>query len=172
MLTHHLGNFCQLGYVTRDLDEAMDRFKADGRIREFAVYDANLDVLVGAREDQARIRVALANLGRTQVELIEPVDGAIGIYRDRAPDAHTFLHHVAAQVSGAEQMFDEELHRLERDGYPLAVQGEGGRAWGTLTRFAYLDLRPWVGHFFELIWRSPGAQAAHEWLPDQAEQPL
>lgn len=167
MLARHLADFCQLGYVTRDLDAAMAHLKSRSGIREFAVYDADLDVIVGGRPDRARIKVALANIGATQVEIIEPVEGAVEIYRDRAPASDVFLHHVASLVPGGEADWEQALAGLRANGERLAIEGEGGRAWGTLTRFAYVDARDRLGHFVELIWRSPGAQAAHEALPDQ-----
>lgn len=168
MLLRLLREPCQLGYVTRDLDAAMARLRAIGGIGSFAVYEPELEVEAAGQRGTARIRVALANLGTMQVELIEPVDGAVGIYRDGAPDADPFLHHVAVLVRGGEAAWDAALADLAAAGHAPALTGEGGRAWGTLTRFAYVDARPLLGHHVELIWRSPGAQAAHDALPDQS----
>ena len=167
MLVPYFKEICQLGYVTRNLDAAMGRFKVQGGIRAFATYDAELDVVAQGRADRARIRVALANVGPMQVEIIEPVEGAIEVYREGAPDADVFLHHVAALVRGSEADWHAALRSAPEHSKPV-IEGEGGRAWGTLTRFAYFDLRSRFGHFLELIWRSPGAQAVHEAMPDQS----
>ena len=91
-------NFVQLGYVTHDIDAASAFLestmgagpcvksyasslgrpapaRAGGPRSAFVVVD-------GVPADEWRIDVALVNAGPTNLEIIRPVDGAVGLYRD------------------------------------------------------------------------------------------
>ena len=58
-------------------------------------------VVDGVTADEWTIDVALVNAGRTNLEIIRPVGGAVGLYRDAArPGEPATLHHGRADKPG------------------------------------------------------------------------
>ena len=92
-------NFVQLGYVTDDIDAAAAFLESTmGAGRCVKSYASSLGggrppvsaraprsafvVVDGVPADEWRIDVALVNAGSTNLEIIRPVHGAVGLYRD------------------------------------------------------------------------------------------
>jgi hypothetical protein len=163
-------NFLQLGYVTDDIDAAAAYLEsAMGTGKCVKSYASSLGggrpaaragdprtafvVVDGVPADEWLIDVALVNAGRTNLEIIRPVGGAVDLYRDAVrPGEPATLHHVGFVVDD----FDEAS----------AVVAASGRSWKQFgdsgdIRFGYLDMRAELGHFVEVM---ELGQPAAQWL--------
>jgi hypothetical protein len=162
-------NFLQLGYVTDDIDVAAAYLESTmGTGKCIKSYGSSLGggrppaagaprsayvVVDGQPADEWLIDVALVNAGPTNLEIIRPAGGAVGLYRDAVrPGEPATLHHVGFTVDD----FDEAS----------AVVAASGRSWKQFgdsgaIRFGYLDMRAELGHFVEIM---ELGQPAEEWL--------
>jgi hypothetical protein len=163
-------NFLQLGYVTDDIDAAAAYLEsALGTRKCVKSYGSSLGggrppatagaprsafvVVDGTPADEWLIDVALVNAGPTNLEVIRPAGGAVGLYRDAVrPGEPATLHHVGFAVDD----FDEAS----------AVVAASGRSWKQFgdsgaIRFGYLDMRAELGHFVEIM---ELGQPAAQWL--------
>lgn len=138
----------QLAWVTRDLDAAIGAFAL--RLPDASFSRHAIDLPCAGRTDNCVARIGVAWRGQQQIELIEPVAGAVELYRDALPpDGQVAaFHHVGIKVTGDEDAWHSRRASLVEDGSTIALEGgEAGR-----VRFAYFDLRAALGHFVELIW--------------------
>jgi len=153
-------NFVQLGYVTDDIDAAALYLEsAMGTGKCVKSYTASLGggrppahagagrsafvVVDGVPADEWCIDVALVNAGPTNLEVIRPVRGAVGLYRDAVrPGQPATLHHVGFTVDD----FDEATAVVEASGRSWKQFGDSGE-----IRFGYLDMRAELGHFVEVM---------------------
>jgi len=162
-------NFLQLGYVTDDVDAAVAYLQATmGTGRCITSYGSKLGggrppaaggprgayvVVDGALADEWTIDVALVNAGPTNLEVIRPVAGAVGLYRDAVrPGVPAALHHVGFTVDD----FDEASAVVAASGRTWAQYGDSGE-----IRFGYLDMRAELGHYVEIM---ELGQPAARWL--------
>jgi hypothetical protein len=74
-----LGDLFQMSYITRDLDAAMAHCREALGVESFSTTEAEIEVLSYGALRPLKIRAAMANVGRHQIEIIEPVSGAIEI---------------------------------------------------------------------------------------------
>jgi hypothetical protein len=137
----------QIGYATSDCKEAMRRYGERYGVRNFMYLDANRTEV--APGQVATIHVAMAFVGDTMIELIEPAGGADTIYREVLPASGFAVrqHHLGyAMFSEAEwEAAQVEARRL---GVRVALQGE---APGVM-RYQYLDTRADIGHYIEYLY--------------------
>lgn len=140
----------QNGYVTHDLDRAMELTGTSFGLGPFSAFDVEMVANTPTGEKTSKLRVATAWAGATQVELIQPVGGFVEPYlpflpADRA-DAVPRLHHIAVRRD------DPAAMRAEADsmGLPLAFSSEGAG-----VSCIFLDARQRLGHFFEFVTASP-----------------
>ncbi len=163
-------NFLQLGYVTDDIDAAAAFLQSTmGAGPCCTSYASSLGggrppvgghpprsafvVVDGVPADEWRIDVALVNAGSTNLEIIRPVGGAVGLYRDAVrPGEPATLHHVGFAVDD----FDEASAVVAASGRSWKQFGDSGE-----IRFGYLDLRAELGHFVEVM---ELGQPAERWL--------
>ena len=96
------GEQFQMSYITRDMDAAIAHCRSALGIETFHQTDTEAQVLSGGRMQTLVIRAAMANIGRQQFELIQPVSGPIHVYTDAVDlDAHIInFHHTAIAVRG------------------------------------------------------------------------
>lgn len=141
-------NLFQAAYVTRDLDQAIAHFQKRHSGAVFTSIPAQgLELRIPAAT--ASMKVAVAWIGDTQIELIEPVDGAVDIYRRALPDSGDVVafHHLGMRITGertAWESFRESVADAD-------VAIEGGRQE---MRFIYTDERATLGHYLEYVWMS------------------
>jgi Glyoxalase/Bleomycin resistance protein/Dioxygenase superfamily len=153
-------NFVQLGYVTDDIEAAAafleSTMGAGPCLRSYAsslgggrpparagAPRGTFVVVDGVPADEWRIDVALVNAGPTNLEIIRPAGGAVGLYRDSIrPGTPATLHHVGFAVDD----FDEASAVVEASGRSWKQFGDNGS-----IRFGYLDLRAELGHFVEVM---------------------
>jgi Glyoxalase/Bleomycin resistance protein/Dioxygenase superfamily len=153
-------NFVQLGYVTDDIDAAASYLEsAVGTGTCLRSYQSSLGggrppagpdaprtayvVVDGVTAEEWTIDVALVNAGPTNLEIIRPVGGAVGLYRDAVrPGEPATLHHVGFAVDD----FDEASAVVAASGRSWKQFGDNGE-----IRFGYLDMRAELGHFVEVM---------------------
>lgn len=153
----------QLAYVTRDITRARRTVGTTMKIDEFGAVPATaIDLRIPANSS-ASLKVEIAWAGRWQIELIEPVSGAVGIYEDGLPaDDGVAFHHVGAIVPGTRDDWDRFRATIPDE--RIAI--EGGRSQ---MRFIYVDERVSLGHYVEFVWMSDAFFAGNPlWRPAQA----
>jgi hypothetical protein len=143
-------NVWQLGYVTTDLDRAIEELRARFGLEHCVeVPTAGATFMVGDEVVPWTARFAMAARGGVIVELIEPVDGEVGFYRDALPADGSFavrLHHLATFSENG----DSEWQRMR-----ALLLDSGLRFDYTMTipdrvRAGYVDTRAALGHFLEI----------------------
>ena len=153
-------NFMQLGYVTDDIDAAAAYFESTLQtVNCVRHYKSSLGgglppsmggepgstfvVVDGEPADEWTIDVALVNAGPTNLEVIRPVSGAVGLYRGAVrPGVPASLHHLGFRVDD----FDEASAIVAASGKSWAQYGRSGG-----IRFGYLDMTAELGHFVEVM---------------------
>lgn len=145
-----LANVWQLGYVTSDLDRALDELSQRfGLTHQFRVPSGGATFMAGEEVVPWEARFAMAARGGLIVEVIEPVSGEVGFYRDALPADGSFairLHHLAAFMETGDAAWERAAQMLETAGlrfdYTMLIPGR--------VRAGYIDARAELGHFLEL----------------------
>jgi hypothetical protein len=96
-------------------------------------------------------RVAIAQAGDMQIELIEQPHDLPSAYRDLVPAGRSGFHHVGLFAED----FDRELAAYEALGFARAAEGRVGA-----MRFAYVDTSPAIGCMVELLAEDAAMRAA------------
>jgi len=153
-LTGHYQN----GYVTHDLDKALDYFAERFGIEHFGCYDADIEVATPDGPRVLSMRIAAGWTGGLNIEVMQPVSGHVAPLMAMLPsdtgDAVPRFHHIAVRRESLDAMRRE----IAESGLPLAF---GGTPPG--MEFAYLDARASIGHFIELVWKEPGGWEKIGW---------
>jgi hypothetical protein len=141
-----LGEVFQTAYVTTDTNRALEILKRRYGVGEFLRSGTRTIPLVAGGE--MTLELSFAWVGATMIELIEPVAGAIGIYRDYLPSEGfgTRFHHVGVRLHSEEQwraMLEEVESRRHR--IMLEVRTPS-------TRALYIDTREELGHYVEYLY--------------------
>ena len=151
-------NVFQIAYVTNDLARAVSQFRSEQGVAEMAVFDDfTLDV-VGGR--QAVINVALAYVGETQLEIIEPVSGEVELYRTWLPVEFAVRHHHFCHRLDSITELEELKARYEQAGYAIALDASLGE-----TRLFYADTTNLLDHYQEYAWVDSAAEQFMASLP-------
>ena len=96
--------------------------------------------------------VAMVNAGPTNYELIQPVAGAVDLYRQGIrPGAVATFHHVGYRVDS----FAEASAVLAAEGRSWKQYGDMGEA----VKFGYVDLTEELGHYAEVMELGPGMRS-------------
>lgn len=140
--------FMQSAWVVPDLEAAMQRWIDVFRVGPFFI---NHDVKVDKARHRGRptappIRIALAQAGPLQIELIEQAGDQPSVYRDSVPFGTEAFHHIAAFVDDV----PGEIARYRAMGVELAYEGFFGE-----VHVAYLDTRAQMGIMVELFNHKP-----------------
>lgn len=132
-MSHLFGAARQVGYVVRDIEQAMDHwarlgvgpwfYKEEVVSTEFRYY--------GRPSALPKLSIALANSGELQIELIQQRDEAPTLYRDTLQRNGEVAQHIAYWTR---DRFDDYCARLVEQGY---VEGHAGRMGATRGRYAY-----------------------------------
>lgn len=133
--------FFQIGYATRDLDQAMNVYQRKFGQVEFLAYEPGI---VNGSPSPTR-RIALAYINEIMIEIIEP-DPAQRTIFDHALPHHAGaigLHHLGYLIDDHQQM----LQHLEKSGYEVALHD----TIDGFLDYSYADTRIDVGHFSEFI---------------------
>jgi len=145
-----LANVWQLGYVTNDLDRAVaqlsDRYGLERVVR---VPSVGAQFFKADEPAPFEAKFAMGARGGLVVELIEPVSGEVGFYRDVLPADGSFgvrLHHLAMFIPTGEDEWERLTGILADAGlhvdYTVLIPGR--------VRAGYVDTRAELGHFIEV----------------------
>lgn len=150
----HYANLFQMSYITRDLDAAMAHCRAELGIEHFDTTDAEVEVLSFGKLRPLKIRAAFGNVGRHQLELIEPVSGAIEIYTDEVDLSKHIInfHHIAIAVRGGIAEWRALLDEVRASGDEFAYLFPPVPSDDDKLAFAYVDTRKRLGHYTEYLW--------------------
>lgn len=149
--------FYQVAYVTRDIAAAEAEFGASHGIGHFMQL-RDIRYATGPGR-MAHCHVSLAYSGATEIELIQPIDGDVGLYLEGLPDEAgpvARFHHLCRRFA-TRDAFDAEVDRLLTAGVTLPIRGE----MEGIGSYFYSDTRARLGHFVEGIWFETGAA---DWL--------
>jgi hypothetical protein len=143
-------NIWQLGYVTTDLDRALEELSARfGLEHQFRVPSGGATFMAGAEVVPWEARFAMAARGGLIIEVIEPVDGEVDFYRQALPADGSFairLHHLATFMETGDEAWDRVGTLLGAAGlrfdYTMLIPGR--------VRAGYIDARAELGHFLEI----------------------
>lgn len=156
-LISRFGDIFQLSYVAKDRDRAVAYASAKLGIDNFFCFDAKAPVLSRGVAQDLELRVAVANTGTHQFEIIEPVGGPTWIYTDGVNlDRQALtLHHIGVAVMGPFSIWQESIAKLREDGEEIVQLSEPAPGEEAVACFAYVDNRASLGHFTEYLWWAP-----------------
>jgi hypothetical protein len=150
------GDLFQLGYITRDLDQALDHCRNELGLDGFHRSQSSAPVLAGGRVQELKLRSASLNVGRNQIELIQPISGPIEAYTE-AVDLEARIinfHHVAIAVRGPYSEFERARAEVAASGDPVAFVHPVDDPAEPMVAFMYVDTRARIGHYTEFLWWS------------------
>ena len=125
---------------------------------EFSTTEAEIEVQSFGRMRPLKIRAAMANIGRNQFELIQPISGAIEVYTDEVDlDAHIInYHHIAIAVRGPFENWLKLLAEVRASGDEFAFLMPPEPTADDKVCFCYVDTRKRLGHYTEYLWVDEG----------------
>ncbi len=122
----------QIGVVVRDVDACIRAYEKILGEGAFVSIEGEEPAILGdGREIMIRGKLAFAQLGPVQLELIE-IKGGPSIHVEFLETNGEGIHHIGVYVSD----FDERLEKFRKLGVNVLQQGKGMR------RYAYLDTKP------------------------------
>ncbi len=139
-----MNTYMQMGYVTNDIDCAVDAFRACHGMGPFKLM-RDLDLPTGPGRS-GRSHYALAFLGDLQFELIQPVAGDVDFYAQALDkDGFSLRFHHTGRFFASREAFE-------------ATQTAHGARWSIVAagdvsegRYCYFDARGDFGHFLEIF---------------------
>jgi hypothetical protein len=139
----------QNAYVTNDLDRALEIWRDGFDVPSFYVFTNDAPGLESSHP--FRLKIALANIGGVEIELIEPLDDLATLHAEPLPKDRSFaicFHHVAMRVRGTLADFEAHMASLDPERHPVVWRG----GLGDLMRYTYTDERRMLGHYVEHVW--------------------
>ncbi|KEQ54382.1 VOC family protein [Sphingobium chlorophenolicum] len=149
----------QMAYVTDDIDAAARKAMGSFGIGAFQI---NRDMAIETGQGIATAHFALAFLGDTQIEIIQPAGGADDVYRQgiRGRGGSLSFHHAGMLVT-EEAQWCAMVAAIERSGASVPVRG----AFGASMHYLYVDRREEIGHYLEYMWRTEAGAAIFDAVP-------
>jgi hypothetical protein len=148
----------QLAYAVPDIRAAVALGQNYFGIPEFQI---NLDVPIETRDGVAKCHFALAFIGETQIELIQPAGGADAVYRDALPTTGNMrLHHVGVLIRDVAS-WTRQKSAIGAAGLPTPVGGD----FGGLMHYLYADTRADLGHYIEYMYQTEAGAAMFDTVP-------
>ena len=142
----------QVALVVRDLEAAMRTYVHEYGIGPWQIYEFNPDTVTEMVKDgepaECAFRLALAMVGTTQFELIQPLDDK-SMYAEFLAEKGEGLHHIALGVPD----YGEALDTMRAKGRRVL---QGGFYNG--VRFAYLSTDEDLGFITEILDFPPGLE--------------
>jgi hypothetical protein len=140
----------QISVVVRDLDAAMETYVRDYGIGPWAIYEFNAETVRGMHEGGQPVerawRLALAQVGQVQWELVEPLDDD-SVYARFIAANGPGVHHVGVGV----RSYDDAVVELTGRGHEVLLGGEYNG-----VNFAYLSTDRDLGVVTEFFSGAPG----------------
>jgi hypothetical protein len=140
-----VGDTFQLGYVTTEMGRALELLKQKYAVKDFLVVGPRTLPLVDGRV--VTTDMAIAWVGAMMVEVIEPIEGDVDMYRNVLPDSGFALrlHHLASPLRG-ENAREKKKAELAVKGIPLLFEIETPVGGGI-----YADTYDDLGHHLEFF---------------------
>ncbi len=142
----------QISVVVRDLDAAMRTYVHDYGIGPWEIYEFNPDTVRDLRERGEPVerawRLALAQVGQVQWELVEPLDDG-SIYARFLAANGPGVHHLGVGV----RSYDGAIAELAGRGHDVLLGGEYNG-----VRFSYLSTERDLGVITEIFDAPPGLE--------------
>jgi len=140
----------QVCVVVKDIEKSVERYwnifgVGPWQIHTFGSPDLRDTTLHGKPEPYS-MRIAAAQIGNIQWELIQPLSGRSS-YQEFLDEKGEGLHHVAIAVED----FDRTIAACEKHGIGTVMTGRFRE-----SEFAYLDTAPALGFITELLKTPPG----------------
>ena len=134
-----VGAINQIGIVVRDVDECVKNYEKFFGEGSFAIMEGEASaILADGREVNIKGKLAFAQLGPVQVELIEIKEGP-SIHVDFLKEHGEGIHHVAVYTDD----FDRDVEIFRKKGVGVLQMGPG------LRRYAYMDTKPFILELIE-----------------------
>ena len=137
----------QLGFVVRDVVKTAKRYAEilgigpwnfiDGEARDYILYDKTL------RDMDCCLRLAMADLGKIQIELIQPICGP-STHMSFLKEKGEGIHHVSF---GVVEGHDKIISGLMDSGIGIEMQG----LVGDVNTFTYMSTQKALGTVFEVV---------------------
>jgi catechol 2,3-dioxygenase-like lactoylglutathione lyase family enzyme len=144
-----LGQVNELAFVVRDLDAAVRSYWEQFGVGPWHIYTYGTplvkEMTYRGRQQDFRMRLALAWRGSLQLELVQSLEGP-NVYEEFLARHGEGMHHVGIFVDDLEA----EARKLEAAGYSLI---QSGRGYGKLGdgAFAYFETERSLATILELI---------------------
>ena len=123
------GKIHHIGYVYKDVEEAVKKFKSLFGIKKFI------------RIDMVVVKVARSMIGKLQIDLIEPQDRK-SIFHTFLENGNVGLHHIGYLVDN----IDEKIKEWDSKGFKQVLGGIIPPA-----KFVYFDTTDILGHIIEFL---------------------
>lgn len=153
-----LGDVLQVGLVVRDLKKSMETYWTLLGIGPWKIYTyappmLREATLRGTRTEYS-MRIACAQAGPTQLELIEPLNGP-SIYKEHLAAKGEGLHHIQSRI---ESNIQDVLAAFAARGIGVLMGGKFGEG-----EFYYLDTESTLGVIYEIFQRKsrPAPEAVY-----------
>ena len=157
-------NIFQSAWIVDDIESAALLWAKNTGIGPFFVSENKEGVLDDTtyRGEPSPIttKVALAQAGDTQVELIQPMGSYKSAYRDTVPAGTAGFHHIGVWIND----LDVGVETYLNNGFEVAASGRKG----TVVRFAYIDTSAVFGHMIELVEDTVEIRAFFKMIADAA----
>jgi Glyoxalase/Bleomycin resistance protein/Dioxygenase superfamily len=153
-LEQMLGDCVQVGVVVRDVDRTVALLSDVFGIGPFRVMDwppadrPNLKRFYHGKLSNYTSRMAWADLGAIELELIQPLEGQ-SIFREYLDNHGEGIHHLKFIVSDIESV----IEHLSKIGIEASQRGEGLRRG---TEWAFFDTERLLGFGIETMTAVPG----------------
>jgi hypothetical protein len=156
-LSMRYADLFQMSYITRDMDAAIAHARKHLGIEAFHISDQVVDVLCQGKVQPLAIRAAMANIGRHQFEIIQPISGPTHVYTDAVDlGSHVLnFHHIAIAVRGDFESFERLLEEVRATGDEIAYLFPADPRPDAMVAFCYVDTRHRLGHYTEYLWWAP-----------------
>jgi len=153
-----LGDVLQVGLVVKDLRKSMETYWTLLGIGPWRIYTYAPPMLreaaVRGTPTDFSMRIACAQAGPTQLELIEPLEGP-SIYVEHLRAKGEGLHHIQSRV---ESNIEDVVAAFAGLGIGVLMSGKFGEG-----EFYYLDTEPTLGVIYEIFQRKsrPAPEAVY-----------
>jgi 4-hydroxyphenylpyruvate dioxygenase-like putative hemolysin len=132
----------QVGVVVKNLKDAMLKYSSLWGIGPFRLSDVDLpEGIVRGKKRHCRAKLAFAQAGPIEIELIEPGEGET-TWSEFLRNKGEGVHHIAMWIDD----MDKELDSYSKDGVSVLQFGDDKD-----TKFAYMDTEATAGVIFELL---------------------
>jgi len=138
--------FYQFTYITNDFDKAKAVLCDLHGMKSFMEFTP---LEVPLKDNQiGRMNCALSYVGAMEIEVMNPVDGAVQIYTDMMPESDFVIrHHHISRLFADYDSFEGRGREFAAWSHPPIADNFPGER--DVSRFYYVDCREETGHYLE-----------------------